>query len=43
MTRELELTVGYSHLDPKVTQSIAGYVGKYLMNTALDQASAWAK
>ena len=43
VTRELELTVGYSHLDPKVTQSIAGYVGKYLMNTALDQASAWAK
>jgi iron complex outermembrane receptor protein len=43
VTRELELIVGYTHLDPKVTQSISGYVGKYLMNTALDQASAWAK
>ena len=43
LSRELEFVLGYSHLDPKVTESIAGYAGKYMMNTALDQASAWAK
>jgi iron complex outermembrane receptor protein len=43
LSRELEFVLGYTHLDPKVTESIAGYAGKYMMNTALDQASAWAK
>ncbi|MBR0820606.1 TonB-dependent siderophore receptor [Bradyrhizobium liaoningense] len=43
VTREFEITGGYSHLDPKVTQSIASYAGKYMMNTALDQAALWGK
>ncbi|WP_245003380.1 TonB-dependent siderophore receptor [Bradyrhizobium liaoningense] len=43
LTREFEITGGYAHLDPKVTQSIAGYAGKYMINTALDQASLWGK
>jgi iron complex outermembrane recepter protein len=43
LTRELEITGGYSHLDPKVDKSIAGYAGKYMMNTALDSASLWGK
>jgi iron complex outermembrane receptor protein len=43
ITRELELTGGYTHLDPRVTTSIAGYAGKYMMNTAQDQASLWGK
>ena len=43
ITRELEITGGYSHLDPKVTDSIAGYAGKTLMSTARDQASLWGK
>lgn len=43
LTRELEITAGYSHLDPKVTASIAGYAGKNMLNTASDQASLWGK
>lgn len=43
ITRELEVIAGFSHLDPRVTKSIAGNTGKYLLNTALDQASLWAK
>ncbi|MCO5131805.1 MAG: TonB-dependent siderophore receptor [Xanthobacteraceae bacterium] len=43
VTREFEIVAGYSHLDPKVTASIAGNVGKDLMNTARDQASLWGK
>lgn len=43
LTRELEIAAGYTHLDPRVTQSIAGYAGKYMMNTALDQGSIWGK
>lgn len=43
ITRELEIVGGYSRLDPRVTASTAGNAGKYLMNTALDQASLWAK
>ena len=43
LTRELEITGGYTHLDPKVTASIAGYAGKYMMNTAQDQAALWGK
>jgi iron complex outermembrane receptor protein len=43
VTREFEIIAGYSHLDPKVTKSSAGNVGKYLQNTALEQASLWGK
>lgn len=43
VTREFEVIAGYSHLDPRITRSIAGNAGKYLQNTALDQASLWAK
>jgi iron complex outermembrane recepter protein len=43
LTREFEIVGGYSHLDPKVTSSIAGYAGKYMLNTAQDQASLWGK
>jgi iron complex outermembrane recepter protein len=43
ITRELEIVAGYSHFDPRVTASIEGYAGKYMMNTARDQASLWAK
>lgn len=43
ITREFEIAGGYSHLDPKVTESIAGYAGKVLMSTARDQASLWGK
>jgi iron complex outermembrane recepter protein len=43
LTRELEITAGYAHLDPRVTESIAGYAGKYMMNTAQDQGSVWGK
>ncbi|WP_298281135.1 TonB-dependent siderophore receptor [uncultured Bradyrhizobium sp.] len=43
LTRELEITAGYTHLDPRVTTSIAGYAGKYMMNTARDQGSIWGK
>jgi iron complex outermembrane recepter protein len=43
ITRELEITAGYTHLDPRVTASVAGYAGKYMMNTAQDQAAVWGK
>ncbi|MGB3489813.1 MAG: TonB-dependent siderophore receptor, partial [Xanthobacteraceae bacterium] len=43
ITREFEIVAGYSHLDPKVTASIAGNVGKDMINTARDQASLWGK
>ncbi|WJR80284.1 TonB-dependent siderophore receptor [Bradyrhizobium sp. NP1] len=43
LTRELEIVAGYSHLDPRVTTSIAGYAGKTMMNIARDQASLWGK
>ncbi|ETR78576.1 TonB-denpendent receptor [Afipia sp. P52-10] len=43
ITRELEIVGGFSHLDPKVTKSVAGNTGKYLQNTPLSQASLWAK
>jgi iron complex outermembrane receptor protein len=43
LTRELEIIAGYSHLDPRVTSSIAGYAGKYMMSTAQDQGSIWGK
>ena len=43
LTRELEIVAGYTHLDPRVTSSIAGYAGKYMMNAALDQGAIWGK
>jgi iron complex outermembrane receptor protein len=43
VTREFEVIAGYSHIDPRVTRSLAGNAGKYLMSTALDQASLWGK
>jgi iron complex outermembrane receptor protein len=43
LTREFEIVGGYTHLDPKVEYSQYGYTGKYLINTALDQASLWGK
>ncbi|MEH2622661.1 iron complex outermembrane receptor protein [Bradyrhizobium sp. AZCC 1719] len=43
LTRELEIVAGYSHLDPRVTSSIAGYAGKYMMSTARDQGAVWGK
>jgi iron complex outermembrane recepter protein len=43
LTREFELVGGYTHLDPKVDYSQYGYTGKYMTNTALDQASLWGK
>ena len=43
LTRELEIVAGYTHLDPRVTQSIAGYAGKYMISTALDQGAIWGK
>ena len=43
LTREFEIVAGYTHLDPRVTKSIGGYAGKYMMSTALDQGSIWGK
>jgi iron complex outermembrane receptor protein len=43
LTREFEIIAGYTHLDPRVTKSIGGYAGKYMMSTALDQGSIWGK
>jgi len=40
VTRELEIVGGYSNYDPRVTKSNDGFVGNYLVNTALDQVSA---
>jgi iron complex outermembrane receptor protein len=42
-TREFEIIAAYTALDPRVTTSIAGYAGKYLINTALQTASLWGK
>lgn len=43
VTREFEIVAGYSHLDPVVTKSLAGNVGKYLPNVNREQASLWGK
>jgi iron complex outermembrane receptor protein len=43
LTREFEIVGGYTRLDPRVEKSIAGYAGKYMINTALDTASLWGK
>jgi len=43
ITREFEIVAGYSHIDPTVTASFAGNVGKVLKNTAREQASLWGK
>ncbi|HWL04177.1 MAG TPA: TonB-dependent siderophore receptor [Xanthobacteraceae bacterium] len=43
LSRELDITAGYTHLDPKVTQSsTAGDVGKYVPMIPRDYASLWA-
>src|SRR5262249_804535 len=39
--RNFEIVGGYSHLDPKVTQSNDGNVGNYMVNVAQQQASLW--
>ena len=39
----MEISAGYTHLDPRVTSSIAGYAGKYMLNTAQEQAAVWGK
>ena len=36
-------SAGYSHLDPRVTSSIAGYAGKYMMSTAARPGARWGK
>jgi iron complex outermembrane receptor protein len=41
LTRELEIVGGYSHLDPRVTRSNDGFVGNYVVNVAVEQASLW--
>jgi iron complex outermembrane receptor protein len=43
VTRELEIVAGYSHLDPRITESIAGNAGNVMVNTAREQASLWGK
>jgi iron complex outermembrane receptor protein len=43
LTREFEIVGGYTQLDPRVDKSIAGYAGKYMINTALGTASLWGK
>jgi iron complex outermembrane receptor protein len=43
VTRELEIVGGYSKYDPRVTKSNDGFVGNYIVNTALQQAALWAK
>ncbi|RED33296.1 iron complex outermembrane receptor protein [Rhodopseudomonas thermotolerans] len=43
VTRELEIVGGYNKYDPRVTSSNSGTAGNYLLNTALEQASLWAK
>ena len=43
LTREFEIVGGYTALDPRVEKSIAGYAGKYMINTALGTASLWGK
>jgi iron complex outermembrane receptor protein len=41
VTRNLEIVGGYSYLDPKVTQSNDGNVGKYMVQVAREQAALW--
>jgi iron complex outermembrane receptor protein len=43
VTKELEIIGAYNKYDPRVTKSNDGTVGNYLVNTALEQASLWAK
>jgi iron complex outermembrane receptor protein len=43
LTRELELVGGFSHIEPEVTKSNDGNVGKFLPNNALSTASLWGK
>lgn len=43
ITRELEIVGGYTHMDPKVTRSLEGNVGKNLQAVPENQASLWAK
>ena len=43
VTRELEIIAGYSHLDPRVTKSLARQYRQVFASTALDQASIWGK
>ncbi|KQW20468.1 ferrichrome-iron receptor [Afipia sp. Root123D2] len=43
VARELEIAAGYTHMDPKVTKSVAGYAGNNLQAVPEDQASLWAK
>lgn len=42
ITDQWDMVAGYSHLDPRVTQTnVPGGVGKYVVNVAIDQASLW--
>ena len=41
VTRNLEIIGGYAYLDPKVTQSNDGFVGKYMTQVNRQQASLW--
>jgi iron complex outermembrane receptor protein len=41
LSRELDITAGYTHLDPKVTASTMGNVGKYVTLIPRDYASLW--
>lgn len=41
VTKNLEIVGGYSHLDPRVTQSNDGNVGNFMVNVARQQASLW--
>ncbi|MGE0061995.1 MAG: TonB-dependent siderophore receptor [Xanthobacteraceae bacterium] len=43
LTRELSIIASYGNIDPRVTQSNSGTVGKYVPNVALSQAALWAK
>jgi iron complex outermembrane receptor protein len=43
VTREFEIIGSYSHLNPKVTESNNGDVGKTVPYVSLDQASLWGK
>ncbi len=44
ITREFEIVAGYSHLDPRVTESVVpGNIGAVMKNTAREQASLWGK
>lgn len=43
LTRELEIIGGYTHLNPKVTQSNGTDLGKVMPSVPQDTASLWAK